>query len=58
MNNLENNIEDLDLNMIYSSHEIQNQIKALKNMRIKKTMKKIIKIQKIKKKKRKIKRRN
>ena len=36
MNNLENNIEDLDLNLIYSSHEIQNQIKALKKYENKK----------------------
>ena len=36
INNLGNNLEDLDLNMIYSSHEIQDQIKALKKFEKKK----------------------
>ena len=36
INKLENNFEDLDLNMIYSSHEIQSQIKALKKFENKK----------------------
>jgi len=36
MNKLENNIEDLDMNMIYSSQEIQKQIKALKKYENKK----------------------